>query len=96
MPHYGNPYLSNEYEEYIKQKNLPFMQVKIQKNFLDSISKNLNIKEGELYEPRFPVYSEYITGVMTVPKESHEAFFLAHLACQKLREIAKDRISEMI
>lgn len=34
-------------------------------------------------------YTENAIGVMTTPKETHEAFFLANLACNKLREIAE-------
>jgi arylsulfatase A-like enzyme len=90
VPGYGNPYMTPEYEKYLEENDLEYIQVKIQKNFDDPISKHLGIEEGELYEPRFPAYSEYVSGVMTTPKETHEAFFLTNMACEKLREIAKD------
>ncbi len=89
IPRYGNPYLTEEYETYLRENDLPFIEVKVQKNFLDAISENLGIQEGELYKPKFPAYSEYITGILTTPKETHEAFFLASLACRKLRKIAE-------
>jgi len=87
---YGNPYMTPEYEKYLEQNDLDYIQVKIQKDFKDPISKNLGIKEGDLYEPRFPVHSEYFSAIMTTPKETHEAFFLTSMACDKLKEIAKD------
>jgi arylsulfatase A-like enzyme len=89
MPRYGNPYITKEYEEYLEKNDLPFIEVEVQKDFRDAISESLGIKEGELYKPKFPVYSQYITGILTTPKETHEAFFLANLACDKLRELAK-------
>lgn len=94
---YGNPYISNEYKEYLKRNNLPFIKVKIQKNFLGPehpYAKVLGVKEGELHTPNFPVLSQETTGIMLTPKESHEAFFLASLACDKLREIAKNTKSQ--
>lgn len=90
LPGYGNPYMTPEYEKYLEKNNLDYIQVRIQKNFDDPISKHLGIKEGELYEPRFPAYSEYVSAIMTTPKETHEAFFLTSMACDKLREIAED------
>ncbi|MBD3197954.1 MAG: sulfatase-like hydrolase/transferase [Candidatus Lokiarchaeota archaeon] len=89
VPGYGNPYTTPEYEEYIKENKIPFMEVEIQKNFLDPISKSLGINKGDKYKPTFPAYSEYVTGIMTTPKESHEAFFLAELACNTLEKIAE-------
>jgi arylsulfatase A-like enzyme len=87
---YGNPYTTPEYEAYIKKKNLPFIEVEIVKDFKDLISEKVGIKEGALYKPKFPAYSEYATGIMTTPKETHEAFFLANMACDKLKEFAKN------
>ncbi|MBD3253453.1 MAG: sulfatase-like hydrolase/transferase [Candidatus Lokiarchaeota archaeon] len=86
---YGNPYTTKEYDEYRKRNELPFIQVEIQKSFQDPISNVIGLKEGELYEPRFPAYSEYATGIMTTPKETHEAYFLIDMACNTLRNIAK-------
>jgi arylsulfatase A-like enzyme len=90
VPGYGNPYITSEYKEYLEINGLPFIEVKIKKNFLGAISRSLELNENQLYKPIFPAYSEYVTGIMTTPKETHESFFLASLACDKLREIAKD------
>ena len=94
---YGNPYITPEYKDYLKKKNLPPFQVKIQRSFYDpedSFGKALGIKEGKLFNPNFAVLSGETTGIMTTPKETHEAFFLANLACDKLREIAENKDSQ--
>jgi arylsulfatase A-like enzyme len=93
---YGNPYTSHEYKKYLKENNLPFIQAKIQKNFLGPehpYTRTLGIQEGELHTPNFPILSQETTGIMTTPKETHEAFFLASLACEKLQEIARNNKS---
>jgi arylsulfatase A-like enzyme len=94
---YGNPYTSQEYKEYLKKNNLPFIKIKIQKNFLGPnhpFAIALGIKEGKLHTPNFPVLSQETTGIMLTPKETHEAFFLASLACNKLKEISNSNRSK--
>ena len=94
---YGNPYTSHEYKDYLKKNNLPFIQVRIKNNFLGPkhpYTKALGINEGELHNPKFPILSQETTGIMRTPKETHEAFFLASLACDKLQEIAKSNKSD--
>ena len=89
---YGNPYITPEYKEYITKHSLPNFQVKIQHSFIEpesNYAKALGIKKGHLHSPKFAALSTHTTGVMTTPKETHEAFFLASLACSKLREIAE-------
>lgn len=88
VPGYGNPYITPEYNNYLQENKLDFIQAKVTKNFGDPISNHLGLKEGQLYQFKFPVYSQYISSVMTTPKETHEAFFLVNLACKTLREIA--------
>lgn len=91
---YGNPYITPEYDDYLKRKGLPKFQVLIKHNFFDpdsTYNKLLNVHVGELHTPLFFHSSEHSTGVMTTPKETHEAFFLADLACEKLKELAQDK-----
>ncbi len=93
---YGNPYTKPEYKDYLKKKDLPHFQVRIQRSFINpeiGFARVLNIKEGELHSPNFAVLSQETTGIMTTPKETHEAFFLATLACDKLKEIAENKKS---
>jgi len=93
-PDYNNPYTKPEYEEYLKTKSLPHFQVRLQRNFHDPKTKRganlkLKIESGEYHTLDRAASHENTTGIMTTPKETHEAFFLAHLACEKLKEFAK-------
>ena len=85
---YSNPYTKPEYKEYLKKNDLPPFQVKIIHSFQS------NLKENQLYTPEMNWYTENAIGVMTTPKETHEAFFLANLACNRLREIAESDIKQ--
>ena len=88
---YGNPYLTPEYKDYLKEIDLPPFEVRIKHSFLDpneSYNKTLKIYEGELHMPEFSSLSEHAVGIMTTPKETHEAFFLAHLARKRLEAIS--------
>ena len=89
---YGNPYLTPEYQAYLKEKDLPPFEVRIMHSFLDPdepYNQALKIYEGELHKPEFLSLSEHAVGIMTTPKETHEAFFLAHLACRRLESLAE-------
>ena len=89
---YGNPYITPEYKKYIKKRKLPYFQVRIQHSFMDpksNFTKVHGIKKGELHSPKFANLSTHSTGIMTTPKETHEAVFIANLACDKLREITE-------
>lgn len=92
-PAYGNPYITPEYKEYIKKNNLPHFQVKIEHSFMEPESpyaKVHGIKKGNLLSPSFVNLSSHATGIMTTPKETHEAFFIARLACDTIRKIAEE------
>lgn len=80
---YSNPYLKPEYKKYLKKNDLPSFQVKIKHSFQS------NLIEDKLYTPEMSMYTESAIGVMTTPIETHEAFFLANLACDTLKKIAK-------
>jgi arylsulfatase A-like enzyme len=80
---YNNPYTKPEYKNYLKKRNLPSFQVKIKHSFQS------NLEENKLYTPEMTWYTENAIGTMTTPKETHETFFLANLAREKLIEIAQ-------
>ena len=46
------------------------------------------LKAGAAYRSERYWCGEHATGITTTPKESHEAFFLADLACEQLDELA--------
>lgn len=89
---YGNPYNTQEYDDYLKRNGLPHAQHRIERVF---IQRNFvkegyfpKLKEGKLYQCEDVWCGEHAIGVTVTPKETHEAFFLASLACDKLEELA--------
>jgi arylsulfatase A-like enzyme len=87
-PSYNNPYTKSEYREYLESKSLPEPLNLVERNFTTWID---NIREGELYRQDRGWCNEHASGIMQAPKEAHEAFFLAHLACEKLCALADSR-----
>ncbi|MBD3213222.1 MAG: sulfatase-like hydrolase/transferase [Candidatus Lokiarchaeota archaeon] len=90
-PGYGNPYITPEYKEYLKEHDLPHFEVKIEHSLLDpnhNYTKVLDVYEGETHSPSFISSSEHASGIMTTPKETHETFFISTLACDQLEKIA--------
>jgi len=98
-PDYNNPYTKPEYKNYLREHNLPVFEVKIRRSFIDSNSGfwqklGIILREGDIHKVEGAALNEHATGIMTTPKESHESFFLADLACKKLKEIAKEGNTE--
>jgi arylsulfatase A-like enzyme len=86
-PSYNNPYTKPEYKEYLAKRGLPEPEILIEHSFWGDRPIN-KMKVGELYRQENPWCNEHGSGVMQTPNDSHEAFFLANLACEKLRELA--------
>ena len=91
---YGNPYLSPEYKQYLADRNLEMPRRRIEKVFTtpDFIIQHPDLVEGneEYVSDKF-FSGENAVGVSLGPKESHESFFLAEMACQQLETIAGER-----
>ena len=83
-PSYNNPYTKPEYEAYLKERGLPFPEVRIQRHFW----KREGMEVGELWKQTGDWCNEHATGILEAPEDTHEAFFLANLACDQLRVIA--------
>jgi len=83
---YGNPYTTPEYKAFCEARGLPTAQHLIERDFAHSQRKVM--AEGELYRCEDDWCNEHASGVTVTPKETHESFFLANLACEKLRELA--------
>lgn len=92
---YGNPYNTPEYDDYLKRSGLPRAQHRIQRVMLQKSFKEQNyfpkLEEGKLYQCEDFWCGEHALGVTVTPKETHEAFFLANLACEKLEELAEKK-----
>lgn len=88
---YNNPYTKPEYKQYLKKYNLPEPLIFIENLFKPTTDQ---IGEGRLYKQDKKWCNEHASGIMVTQKETHEAFFLANLACQKLEEIASSKSEE--
>ncbi|HMB65278.1 MAG TPA: sulfatase-like hydrolase/transferase, partial [Patescibacteria group bacterium] len=87
---YGNPYDTEEYQRYLIDRELPEIRVKIKKNMMRwPISWLCRYKEGRTITPNYLAHSGWAIGEISTPKETHEAFFLAHQACETLRKISE-------
>lgn len=86
---YGNPYLMPSYQRYLEEKGLPFPTAVIEHNWCtpEWIS---DIIENTDYRLDRRTMNECASGILTTPKETHEAFYLAYEACKKL-EKCRDR-----
>ncbi|HNT33883.1 MAG TPA: sulfatase-like hydrolase/transferase [bacterium] len=85
-PGYNNPYTKPEYKDYLQRRGLPEPEMLIHQNF--GLTK---WKPGDHYIPNMPCSFGYETGILETPDDTHEAFFLANLACDQLRHLAKDK-----
>lgn len=85
-PSYNNPYNKPEYKEYLKRKNLPEPKILIEHNYACFIPEE-EMQEGKEYTQDRVWCNEHASGIMLTPPETHESFFLADLACEKLREL---------
>lgn len=87
---YGNPYITPEYHEYLNKRNLPPAEHRVEFVFDSFVMKREfpNLKVGATYRSDRYWCGEHATGITTTPKETHEAFFLADLACEQLQALA--------
>ena len=85
---YGNPYISPEYRSYLKQNNLEMPKRVIEEVFYrkDFLIQHPDLVKGnrEYISDKF-FSGENAVGISLGPKETHESFFLAELACQALQ-----------
>ncbi len=80
---YNNPYTKAEYKQYLLDKGLPEPEIFIEYDFIPD-SERL----GRVVKQDGEWCNEHCAGMMTTSKETHEAFFLAYLAKEKLKELA--------
>ena len=82
LPGYGFPYATPAYREYLQEQQLPQPEVDVEWHLNDP-SKTGRVRLME--EPNV-VYRMGSCGVLLSPRETHEAYFLAHLANRYLEE----------
>ena len=83
-PSYNNPYTKPEYAAYLERRGLPEPVVRIEREFW----KVGELGDDRLYRQQGAWCNEHATGILQTPDDTHEAFFLANLACERLRELA--------
>ncbi len=97
LPGYGNPYTSPEYKAYLDTFHLPMASHSIFQVFPNPNTKATfpDLVDGATgYVCTGSWCGEQCIGRTDMPKETHEAFFLAHLACEQLKQLAKNRSSQ--
>ena len=85
-PSYNNPYTKPEYRAYLERMGLPEPEVLIEKSF-DNSGKE-GVEDGRRYRQSAEWCNEHAAGTLLTPSATHEAFFLANLAREKLAELA--------
>jgi arylsulfatase A-like enzyme len=87
-PRYGNPYITPEYEDYVKSKDMDVASFNVEHVFMEPVSPD-EPERGPGYRCEAKALHPHVTGVMETPPDTHESFFIANLACDKLRELAQ-------
>ena len=88
---YGNPYINPVYKEYLQRKGLPQAEHYIERHFWNDVFRKQfpKLADNSYYRSEYAWCGEHAIGITTTPKETHEAFFLADLACDALTELAQ-------
>ena len=86
-PSYNNPYTKPEYKDYLKRRGLPEPEILIERSFWGPVigGKPNLMRAGERYRQDRAWCNEHASGLMLTPDDTHEAFFLANLACERLK-----------
>lgn len=88
LPHYGNPYVSPEYQAYLKDKDLPPISVETTVALTEgNHPDHSHVGKGLMCHCRDLTW--HIAGFMETPAETHEAYFLADLAKKQLHRHAQ-------
>lgn len=88
-PEYSNPYHQPEYEEYRKRKNLPPARMRVEMNMCEKGWID-DVNEGDLYDFPHDLTNEALSGILEGPKECHEAYYVADMACRQLEKLKKE------
>ena len=83
---YGHAYWDEAYAATLDELGLPSAEVDVEWHFADPRRRGRYRLEDEPNE----FYHMESAGVLTTPVETHEAFFVSHLACRWLEERARD------
>lgn len=91
---YGNPYTTPEYAAYCQRLGIEKAVHRVDWAFTMDQYEEANywpkLKTGAAYSCEGTWCGEHAVGETITPKESHEAFFLADMACRKLEQIKQE------
>ncbi len=92
LPNYGNPYIAERYRAYLEDHGLPRAEHWVDGYLWADHSKQQfpNLEVGGPYRCDSFWCGENAYGRTITPKETHESFFLADLACRQLEDIARN------
>jgi arylsulfatase A-like enzyme len=85
---YGNPYITPEYEAYVKARGMEVASFDVEHVFYDG-PQHPGTRPGPGHRLTWPNNWEHVTGVLETPDDTHESMFLANLACERLRKLAE-------
>jgi arylsulfatase A-like enzyme len=88
-PEFGNPYVTREYAAYCRRLGISEASFDLEHVFLEPVSPD-QPTPGPGYRCTAPHFHPHVTGVMETESEGHESAFLAHLACNRLEELAEE------
>ena len=88
-PSYNNPYTKPEYHEYLRGRGLSPAEHLIERVFWPQSNPRNKMRVGERYRCQGAWCNEHASGLTLTPSDTHEAFFLANLACERLAELAR-------
>jgi arylsulfatase A-like enzyme len=92
MSGYGHPYWTDAYADYLERLGLPQAEVTIEWKFGEPSWRGKTVVLEDFPHPyKSPYYLMESCGRLNTPVETHEAYFLAHLATHWLEEVATDR-----
>lgn len=90
-PGYGHPYWSDEYHAYLDEMGLPQAEVTVEWKFGDPSWTGKTIRLNDFPKPyRSPYFLMESCGRLNTPLETHEAYFLSHLARTWLEEVSSE------
>ena len=87
---YGHPYWSDEYAAYLDEKNLPQAEITVEWWIANPDWQGRTIRLVDFPKPyEFPHLLMESSGILNTPVETHEAYFLSHLATRWLEDVAE-------
>lgn len=86
-PGFGNPYITPEYKAYVEARGMDIASFNVEHSVWEPAAPDAP-DPGPGYRCEMDHLHPHITGVLETPPDTHESFFIANLAREKLRELA--------